>query len=125
MGFTYRWLRFFNNIFWRIFSTIPHLNIVGKLNLLQSLVGHILRDTGVALIAIFISFNAAEINISTASIHGLALLGYLDGLTLGVQEKLVNKVEIVPVIIDVLIVEKDVLEGASLADSCRGASKVP
>ena len=86
MGFTYRWLRFFNNIFRRIFSTISHLNIVGKLNLLQSLVGHILSDTGVALIAIFISFNAAEINISTASIHGLALLGYLDG-------SLVNQVD--------------------------------
>ena len=125
MSFTYRWLRFFCNIFWRIFSTISHLNIVGKLNLLKSLVGHILRDTGVTLIAIFIRFNAAEVNITATSIHGLALLGYLDGLALGVQEKLVNKVEIVPIIIDVLIVEENVLEGASLADSCRGASKVP
>lgn len=125
MGFTNRWLRFLYNIFWRIFSTIPHLNIVGKLNLLQSLICHILRDTGVTLIAIFISFNAAEVDITAASIHGLALLGYLDGLAFGVQEKLVNKVEIIPVIIDVLIVEEDVLEGASLADSCRGASKVP
>jgi hypothetical protein len=37
----------------------------------------------------------------------------------------VNKVEVVLIIIDVLIVEENVLEEASLADSCRGASKLP
>jgi hypothetical protein len=72
------WLRSFSNILRRILTAIPHLDIVRELDLLKSLISYILCYTGVTLIPLVISVNAAEIHVPAASIHGLALFTDFD-----------------------------------------------
>jgi hypothetical protein len=99
-------LRSIGNILRRIFTAISHLHIVRELDLLKCLISNILSDAGVALIPFVVGVDPAEIYVSTAGIHGLTLFRDFDRLSLGVQEKFIDEVEVVAVIIDLLIVKK-------------------
>lgn len=112
----------------RLISARVHLDIIGKLDLLQSLVSDVLLYAAVTVILVLIRVDSAKVNIpaarSTQSRGARPIFGDLDNFFLGVKEELIDQIKVEAVFIDVLIIEENVLEGYPLIGTLYVASSL-